>query len=140
MNKYIKLKEQHQKEINEFPTMFAFNLKQFNEGMAKLGVADKTELISIGYGGYIRKTDKESYIRMYKRIRKEEKEAMKDPEYCYQMFKYELANHEYCISGDLEEVIGACGLTEDKIMENPMLLEALKRAEKDYLSNMEEWR
>ena len=137
MNKYMKLKRKHQKEINEFPTMFAFNMEQFNEGMKKLGVTDKTELISIGYGGYIRKTDGETYVRMHKRMDEECAEAMKDPEYCYQMFRCELANHEYCISGDFEDTLNACGLTEDEVMENPMLLEALRKAEWDYLDSVE---
>ena len=134
MNKYIKLKEQHQKEINEFPMMFAFSNEQFAEGMKKLGVTDENELISIGHGGFLRKTDVETYVQMLKRMDNEDREAMKDPEYCYEMFLYELGNMEYCISYDLDVL----GLTEEKVMEDPMLLDALKRARKDYLDSVEE--
>lgn len=137
MNKYIKLKEQHQKEVNEFPMMFAFSDEQFKQGMEKLGVTNEKELVSIGYGGFIRKTDKDAYIQMYKRMDTERKEAMKDPEYCYEMFRYELANMEYCVTYDLEDTLNTLGLTEEEVMENPMMLDALKRARKDYLNSVE---
>lgn len=138
MNKYIKLKEQHQKEVNEFPIMFAFSLEQFREGMEKLGVTKKEELVSIGYGGYIRETDAEAYIQMHKRMNEEDREAMKDPEYCYEAFRYELANHEYIITGDFTDTLDALGLTEDEVLENSMLLDALKMAEMDYLKSVKE--
>lgn len=137
MNKYIKLKEQHQKEVNEFPMMFAFSNEQFKEGMKKLGVASKDELVSIGSGGFVRKTDAKSYVLMLKRMDEEDREAMKDPEYCYEMFRYELGNHEYCITYDYTETLEALGLTEDEVVENPILLEALKKAERDYLRSVD---
>lgn len=133
MNKYIKLKEQHQKEVNEFPIMFAFSNEQFKEGMDKLGIRSEAELVSIGYGGFVRKTDAKAYMTMLARMSYEEKEAMKDPEYCYEAFLYELGNMEYCITGDLGDVLGALGLTEEEVMKNSMLCDALRRAERDYL-------
>lgn len=136
MNKYTKLKEKHQKEVNEFPIIFAFSNEQLDEGMKKLGVANKDELASIGYGGYIKTQDTDAYVNMQIRINKECTEALKDPEYCYDAFSYELANHEYCITNDLEDTLNELGLTEKEIMQNPMLLYALKRARKDYLSSV----
>ena len=35
---YLELKWKHQKEFNEFPMFFAFNRKQFDEGMKTLGL------------------------------------------------------------------------------------------------------
>ena len=52
--------------------------------------------------------------------------------YVYQMFKYELANHEYCISYDLEPTLNALGLTEKQVFENPKLLKGLKKALERY--------
>ena len=137
MNKYIELKEQHQKEINEFPMMFAFSNEQFEEGMKKLGVRSSAELVSIGYGGFVRKTDAETYLKMLIRIGEEEKEAMQDPEYCYEMFRYELSNHEYCITYDLTDTLEALNLTVEEVSANPMLRDALKRAERDYLRSVD---
>lgn len=133
MSKYCVLRDKHQQEVNEFPTFFAFSDEQFEEGKKKLGVTNNSELVSIGYGGYIRKSDEQEYIDMYKRMNAEDEEAMKDPEYCYEMFRYELSNHEYCISGDLEDTLDACGLTADEVLASQMLCEALERAKRDYL-------
>ena len=137
MNKYLALKKKHQKEINEFPIFFAFNQEQFEEGKFKLGVTKNTELIDIGYGGFIRASDKQAYIDMYKRMDEEHKEAMQDEEYCYWMFLYELGNMEYYITRDLEDTFGACGLTEEEVTTNPMLMNALRKARKDYLEGCE---
>lgn len=136
MNKYIELKEKHQKEINEFPIMSAFNLEQFKEGMERLCVTSEVELISIGYGSFIRKTDKEAYIQMIVRMNEEDKAAMKDPEYCYEAMRYELANHEFCIRRDYTDTLETLGLTMDEVEKDPMLLDALRRATKDYLENV----
>lgn len=133
MNKYTELKEKHQKEVNDFPMMFAFSDQQFEEGMKKLGVIDEKELVSIGSGGFVRKTDARAYIELLKRVHDEHDEMMKDPEYCYEAFKYELANMEYCITYDYTDTLDALSLTEDEVMENPVWFEALKRAERDYL-------
>lgn len=35
---YVQMKERHQKEVNEFPMMWAFNNDQFAQGMKKLGL------------------------------------------------------------------------------------------------------
>ena len=133
MNKYIELKRKHEKEVNEFPMMFAFSNEQFEEGMKKLGVKIKDELVGIGYGGFVREADAEAYVKMVKRMDDEDREAMKDPQYCYEAFLYELGNHEYCITYDFTDTLDALGLTEDEVMENPMLLDALRKAKKDYL-------
>ena len=133
MNKYMELKRKHEKEVNEFPMMFAFSNEQFEDGMKKLGVKSKNKLVSIGYGGFIRETDAEAYVKMVKRMDDEDREAMKDPQYCYEAFLYELGNHEYVITYDLEDTLNALGLTVKEVEENPMLIDALKRAEKDYL-------
>ena len=37
-NKYDELREIHQKRVNEFPLMFAFNQEQFDNGMKNWGL------------------------------------------------------------------------------------------------------
>ena len=124
---YLELKAKHEKELNEFPMMFAFNDKQFAEGLKKLG-ADKSEIAGTGGGGFIRKTDKEALKEMFNRHNNEMKEAMKNAEFAFNMFDYELCNHEYCITCDDYSTISALGLTYDGIENNPILKEALKKA------------
>jgi hypothetical protein len=131
---YSELKKQHQKEVNEFPFIFAFSNKQLAEGMAKLGLKeDETnKLISIGNGGFIRKTDKEALNEMFNRHEKELKKAISEDStgegFIYQMFDYELANHEYCITYEIDDTLDALGLTIDEIRNNDKLLHGLRKA------------
>ena len=76
---YIQLKMKHQDEINNFPMIFAFDNKNLEEGMLKLGLAitDKDKLFSTGYGGYIRKEDSNSLNTLLRKQRYEIKEAIK---------------------------------------------------------------
>jgi hypothetical protein len=59
---------------------------------------------------------------------KERKAAMQDDEYLYQMFNYELANHEYSYTYDLTDTLEALDLTIDEINADPRMADALKRA------------
>ena len=130
MNKYTELKSKHQKEVDAFPFGFAFNQKQFNEMMGKWGLAptDTDKIYKIGGGGFVRKSDADAMDEMFARHEAERKAAMQDDEYLYQMFDYELANHEYGYTGDLEDTLDAIGLTMDEINADPRMANALKKA------------
>ena len=130
MSKYTSLKSKHQNEIDAFPFGFAFNQSQFNEMMEKWGLTpdDTDKIYKIGGGGYIRKTDADAMHEMFDRHEAERKEAMKDDDYLYQMFNYELANHEYSYTYDLTDTLDALGLTIDEINADPKMADALKRA------------
>lgn len=75
---YVQMKERHQKEMNEFPMMWAFNNDQFAQGMKKLGLqeTDTDKIYRIAPGGFIRKTDADKLDEMFTRHTKERKEAM----------------------------------------------------------------
>lgn len=144
MNKYTELKKRHQKEVNDFPMFFAFNDKQFEEGMLKFGLdKNDTHLIyKLGNtGGFYRKSDAKALHEMFARHNAEMTEAIaNDPTgegFIYDMFSYELANHEYCITYDLEPTLDACGLSEDEVLENPALTAGLKKAIMDYMERCE---
>lgn len=130
MNKYTELKSKHQKEVDAFPFGFAFNQKQFDEMMAKWGLepTDTDKIYKIGGGGYIRKTDSDAMEEMFARHEEERKAAMQDDEYLYQMFNYELANHEYGYTQDLTDTLEALGLTIDEVNADPRMADTLKRA------------
>lgn len=139
MNKYRELRERHQKEFNEFPMFYAFSEEQFEKGMAKLGLsADDTDKIySIGYGGFYKKEDAPKFHEMNKRFAEEMKQAMEDEQFLYDMFYYELANHEYCITYEYDDTLDACGLEEEEVARNVKMLRALKKATDDYLASVE---
>ena len=131
MSKYTELKAKHQKEVDAFPFGFAFNQKQFEEMMTNWGLTpdDTDKIYSIGGGGYIRKSDSEAMHKMFERHELERKMARKHgDDYLFEMFNYELANHEYCITHDLTDTLDALGLTIEEINADPKMADALKRA------------
>lgn len=133
MNPYIALKNKHQKEINDFPFGFAFSESQFNDMMINefgLTPDDTDKIYSIGGGGYIRKTDSDAMQELFDRHAKEREVAIKEnkDDYLYHMFNYELANHEYSYTYDLEDTLDALGLTYEEVKADKKMYEALKRA------------
>lgn len=131
MNKYREYKKLWEKEINAFPMMFAFSKKQFAEGLQKLAVSVE-EVISIGAGGFIRLSDKEAFETLVDSLDEKLKTSLEDDEFVFQMFEYELGNHEYCISGNNEEVLRACGLGIESLNDE-RLNKLYKQAKKSYL-------
>lgn len=144
-NLYEKLKNKHQQEMNAFPIGACFSQKQFEEMMQKWGltVHDTDKICSIGGGCYVRKSDYKEFIAMGKRFEKERKDAIVADKtgdgYIYQMFLYELANHEYCITYDYEDTFDALGLTVDEINADKRLLHGLKKATREYLKHCEDY-
>lgn len=131
MNKYTSLLEEQDKRFKEFPIIFAFNKNQFTEGMQKLNVESATELVSIGAGGIIRKTDLADFRKMLTTFEQEKNRARLDDEYVLEMFRYELDNHEWPIAQDIEPVLMACGLSEKEVYEDARLSEILADAKID---------
>ena len=144
-NLYLELKNKHQKEMNAFPIGSCFNQKQFEEMMQKWGLTinDKDKICSIGYGCYLRKSDLQAFKDMSARFEKEIADAIAADKtgdgYIYQMFLYELANHEYCVTFDYEETFDALGLTADEINADKRLLHGLNKATKEYLKHCEDY-
>ena len=100
---------------------------------------DTDKIVHIGGGCYIRKTDREVFRALVKKLEKEKEDALaadttgegiiKD------MFLYELGNHEYCITYDLEDTLNAVGLTVDEINADKRLLRGLEKALTQYLKD-----
>lgn len=133
---YTELKARQQKEVNAFPFMFAFGQKQFDEMLEKNGVT-KSDIYSIGAGGYVRKSDAKAMEEMFTRHKTELAEARKQNKFLKEAFLHEMANHEYCITCDREEVLTACGITEDNYQKNEDIRKAWKEAKKAYIAMVE---
>lgn len=133
-NTYLSLKAKHKAEIHAFPIQFAFNTKQFEEAMTTLGLAptDTDKIYKIPGGGFIRKTDSDAFSTLLDKIAAEEKAAIAaDTDgtgYLFQMFDYELSNHEYSYTHDYTSTLNALGLTLEEVVANPIMSEAFKRA------------
>lgn len=133
MNKYRNYKKSCEEKVNNFPMMFAFSKSQFEEGLTKLG-STKEEVMSIGAGGFIRKSDMKSFETLMDDLDLElSKHIKEDDEFVLQMFEYEMGNHEYCITRDDEKIAHICGLSINEIIYDERLAELYKRAKKNYL-------
>lgn len=136
---YRSLINSHQKEFNDFPIMWAFSKKQFIEGMEKLGLkeTDTDKVLSIGSGGFMRKTDAPAFDEMVLRHERELKDAFEDDQFAYDAFLYELGNHEFCITYEYGPTLNALGMSEDDVAKDYRLLTILKKAKDDYLKGIE---
>ena len=109
---YQELKTRTGKEIADFPMAFAFSAKQLEEALAKLE-ATKDEVVSIGSGGIVRKTDSAAFVAMFERHESERIAAFKHDSTLIEAICYELGNHEYSYTGDPSDALDALGITLD---------------------------
>lgn len=132
--KYRELKERQQQEVNAFPMFAAFSEKQFDEGMQRLKIRSRKNVLSIGAGVFIRKDDRAAFVAMMKRHTDEIKEACAADQtgdgFIYEMFYACLADHEYSYTRDLSDGIAATPFTLDEINANAALLHGLSKAAK----------
>lgn len=136
MNAYLELKHRQQIEYDAFPKFFAFTDDSFTMGLASLGLApeDSEKVKSIGYGGFIRRSDWDNYRAMCDRHHTELQAAIAADEsgcgFIYAMFRTELINHEYAYTGDVSEALEACRVTKNDLALNPALQKGLQQAKK----------
>ena len=124
---YREFKEMKEKEFNELPTMFAFSMKQLEEQMKKLGT-NKGEIVNLGYGMFMRRQDLcllDTWENKYEAM---EKELMLNDDFLLDAFLYELRNHEYIITYDVEEALEEFGLTVEDVKKNDRMLLAINKA------------
>ena len=134
MNLYQQMTIKHQNEFNQFPMFFAYNDKQFAEGMKKLGLnqTDTDKVYRFNGVGFYRKSDSDKLKEMLGRHDKELTDAIESDEsldgFVYQMFYYELSNHEFVVTGDVDEALDAVGLTYSEVCNNEHLNNCLIKA------------
>ena len=110
--KYTELKAKHREEWNAFPIAFAFNKEQLSEGLRKLGVT-KEEVVGVQGGGFIRKTDEQKFFDLFLRQFEETEKHTLDDTFLLDAIKYELANHEFCVTYDPIPALDAIGVSLD---------------------------
>ena len=146
-NQYLEMKQAHQKEVNNFPVFFAFSKDQFKEGIERLGLTenDTDKIYSIGGGGYIKKADSKAFNDLFDKQDKELNKAIENDTdgtgFIFDMFYYELNNHEYIITYDVSDTLDCLGITEKQLEENNNLKNglrlAIKQIRKDYAEQEE---
>lgn len=137
---YDELTDKHQEEFNNFPIFFAFNDKQFEEGLKKFG-AKENDLYRIPGNGFILKKDSKKLSELLDRHGEEMQNHINNDKdgagFIKGMFYYELSNYEYCYSRDLNEILEVLNLTMEEVKNNKALSNGLKLALEDYQPVME---
>ena len=134
MNRYTELKRRQREEFGAFPMQFAFSDKQFAEGMAALGLSptDTDKVYKAPGGGFYRREDGPRLKAMMDRFDQELQAAIAGDEtgdgFILDMFLYELDNHEYGYTGDLDETLDALGYTAEEVLGDPRLKHGIEKA------------
>ena len=127
MMMYREFKEMKQKEFNALPTMFAFSMKQLEEQLNKFG-ATKDEIVNLGAGMFMRKKDVYLLDSWEARTEAMEKELMKNDDFVLDAFLYELRNHEYIITYEVDDALEVFGLDRESVRNDKRLLSILNKA------------
>ena len=127
MMMYREFKEMKQREFNALPTMFAFSMKQLEEQLNKFG-ATKDEIVNLGAGMFMRKKDVYLLDSWEARTEAMEKELMKNDDFVLDAFLYELRNHEYIITYDVDDTLEVFGLDRESVRNDKRLLSILNKA------------
>lgn len=135
MNKYAELRQRQQEELNALPLGFAFSRKQFDEMMQEWGLdpeKDLDKLLRIPGGGYVQKKDADLLHQTTERHSAEMAAAIAEDEtgegFIYEMFLYELDNHEYGYTRDTEDTLDALGYTAEEVLNDPRLKRGIEKA------------
>jgi hypothetical protein len=137
---YLEFKKRQEKEFEEFPIAYAFNDKQLEEALAKLG-ATKDECVTVfDHGDIVKKKDVNALIALLQRHTRELRDKLReDKEFAYEALLYEMDNHEYAInlSGD-EDVLDCLNLDWDMI-QRWGLQTIYEQARDQHMRNARDW-
>lgn len=142
MNLYQRLRKRHQEEINAFPIYFAFGNRQFDEIIKKLGLSEDEDsenyyckrLVSIGSSGFVLKEDAPKLAEMLKSHSQQMSDMIAADKtgdgFIFDMFYYELCNHEYGYVYDqaIEDTLNALGYTMEQIVSDLRLKNGFEKA------------
>ena len=118
---YTELKERQLRDFDEFEGIFfAFNDSQFSEGLTKVGLTTddyKGNLQKLPGGGFIRRSRIKAFTDMISRHNRQLADLKTDRKRLVDALAYELANHEYCITGNPRDAMDALRLSEEELPE-----------------------
>jgi hypothetical protein len=137
---YLDFKKRQEKEFEEFPIAYAFNDKQLQEALEKLG-ATRDECVTVfDHGDIVKKENVGALIAMLSRHTKELREKLReDKEFAEAAFLYEMDNHEYAINWSADEDVMDCFSINWDMLRDWGLEDAYRRARNQHMRNAEEW-
>lgn len=132
--KYKEWNEQRIKDVNDFVNancIFAFGPEQLKQALKEHNLTEEqfqAEYVAFYGGGAIREDKVKEYESMSQRHFDDLQEKMKDFDFAYSAFYYELSNHEYGYTYDETDALIDLGLTPKQIAENQILNRAFCKA------------
>lgn len=137
---YLDFKKQQEKEFAEFPIAYAFNEKQLEEALEKLG-ATKEECVTVfGHGDIVKRENAKALIKLLERHTEELKQKLiDDVEFAEAAFLYEMDNHEYAINWSADEDVLDCFSIDWEFIHKHGLQLAYNSARNKHMRNAEEW-
>lgn len=136
MNRYADMRRRQQQAVNALPIGFAFSNKRFDEMMRSWGLDPEKDLDKIyklgDTGGFYKKTDAQLIRNTFNKHDAELQAAIAEDTtgegFIYEMFLYELDNHEYGYTRDTEDALDALGYTADEVLGAPRLKRGIEKA------------
>lgn len=137
---YLDFKKQQEKEFAEFPIAYAFNEKQLEEALEKLG-ATKEECVTVfGHGDIVKRENAKDLIKLLERHTEELKQKLiEDVKFAEAAFLYEMDNHEYAINWSADEDVLDCFSINWDFIRKHGLQMAYDSARNKHMRNAEEW-
>lgn len=111
MTTYHEVREENNRELSNLPIFFAFNEKQFQEGKETLGVTEDSELCKVSAAGIMKKEDAHLFSKWVRDCEERMNAFLATDEGMVDAIRYELSNHEYCITRDPEGALSSLGLS-----------------------------
>ena len=138
---YLDFKKQQEKEFAEFPIAYAFNEKQLEEALEKLGAKSKEECVTVfGHGDIVKRENAKDLIKLLERHTKELKQKLiDDVEFAEAAFLYEMDNHEYAINWSADEDVLGCFSIDWEFVRKHGLQMAYDSARNKHFKQMEDW-
>ena len=137
---YLDMKKKHEKELSDFPIAYAFNEKQLEEALEKLG-ATKEECVTVfGHGDIVKRENAKPLIAMMERHVDELKRKLReDVEFAEAAFLYEMDNHEYAINWSADDDVLDCFCINWEFIREHGLQMAYNSARNKHMKHAEEW-
>lgn len=152
INKYKELTERHSEEYHKFPMYWAFGDEQYKGLLDKLKLTEKeakSKLVNGPAGSIMFKEDVSKFKEMMNKHHKEIKDKIAEDKtgegFIKDMFLYELNNHEYSYTRELDDTLAALGISDDDFNNNEALGKGLRLAideinKYEYIDDEEEGR
>ena len=135
MNEYEEHNRRRKKIVDNMPLHWAFGRQQFAEEMQKMGLdpdKDRDKVCGGPAGSFMLVSDVERVKRQLAELEVEWKDALASDDtgdgFIYQMFLYELKNHEYGYTGSVGDTLDALGFDWEEVKEDARLKHGLERA------------